>query len=1191
MSKTTILIVEDEAIVAADLSGKLRRLGYEVCGTAMEGEEAVALALSLRPHLVLMDIRLEGSMDGIAAAEAIRSRLDAPVIYLTALSDAATLARAKLTGPFGYILKPFDERDLATQVELALYKHQADRQIREQSEWLRVTLTSIGDAVITCDTEGRVTFLNPVAESLTGWKAGEATGNPLSSVFRIINEQTGQPLEDPVARVLNEGRAVPLANHAALVAEDGRTVPIEDSAAPILDAAGQVIGVVLVFHDVTEKRRAEEERETTVTFLGLVNRSSGTLDLVGAAAAFFQERSGCEAVGIRLKKGEDYPYFETRGFPREFVEMENSLCSRDAAGNILRDSAGNPYIECMCGNVICGRGDPSKPFFSPGGSFWTNDTTRLLATTNDADRQTRTLNRCNGEGYESVALVPLQSGSQRIGLLQLNDRRKGMFSPEIIALWERLGGYLAVALAKLAAQESMRESEEFNRRMIESSPDCIKVLDLEGNLLSMCSGGKELLEIEDLSRYLNRPWIDFWLESDRPMAAQALQTARAGGKGSFQPYCPSAGGKPMWWEVIVTPMLDQHARPERLLCISRDITERKNAEDALREKEKLIALDLDAMTRLHKIGMLFASEGNLEPVLGEIVEAAIAISCADFGSIQLLDPESCDLVIAAQRGFPEWWVDFWKRASNGHGTCGAAFARGERVIVEDVEHSPIFIGTPALEIQLKAGVRAVQSTPLINRSGKLLGMLSTHYKTPHRPDDRALRLLDLLARHAADIIEHAQAEEHLIKENREMGLINRILRVFTQADGDDLFEQVLESVQEGLASSHGVFGYVSEPGHLMCPSLSKMLDECEIEGKCIHYPPEKWKGLWARSLLDKRSFYANKPSAVPPGHPPIRNNLAAPILFGGEAIGLLNLANKESDYTENDRALLETMAERISPLLYAWIQKKLREDERTQAEQVLRKSHDELELRVRERTAELKAYMAKLETSNQALQDFASIASHDMQEPLRKVISFGNMLKQKHQDALGETGNDYLKRMLGATERMQILLTTLLEYSRAATKQEPFREVDLYDIVHEVLSDLEVRIAGTGGEVQVGELPVIEADSTQMRQLFQNLIGNALKFHRDGEKPMVKITSQPSDDGHSHEIVVEDNGIGFDVRHTERIFAPFHRLHGRSSEFEGTGMGLAICKKIVERHGGVITAKSTAGEGATFIVTLPMKPR
>ena len=174
------------------------------------------------------------------------------------------------------------------------------------------------------------------------------------------------------------------------------------------------------------------------------------------------------------------------------------------------------------------------------------------------------------------------------------------------------------------------------------------------------------------------------------------------------------------------------------------------------------------MTRLHNVGTLFVQEGNLERVLGEIVDAAIAISGADFGNIQLLDPESSALRIVAQRGFPTWWLDFWTSVPPGKGSCGTALQRGERVIVEDVERSPIFAGTPALEIELKAGVRAIQSTPLVSRSGRPLGMFSTHYKIPHRPEERVLRVLDLLARQASDIIERAQYEESLHELTRTL---------------------------------------------------------------------------------------------------------------------------------------------------------------------------------------------------------------------------------------------------------------------------------------------------------------------------------------------------------------------------------------------------------------------------------------
>ena len=258
MNKTRILIVEDESIVAADLAAKLRQLGYEVAGTAPDGNGALELIGNLPVDLVLMDIKIEGEMDGIQTAEEINKIHDIPVIYLTAHSDTATLSRAKVTGPSGYILKPFEERELATQIELALYKHAADKEIRENREWLRVTLTSIGDAVIAVDSENNITFINPVAESLTGWTMKEAGGSPLKNVFSIINEYSREVVENPVSKVLQNGRSVALANHTALITREGKEIPIEDSAAPIKDAAGKIIGAVLVFHDVTEKRRAEE---------------------------------------------------------------------------------------------------------------------------------------------------------------------------------------------------------------------------------------------------------------------------------------------------------------------------------------------------------------------------------------------------------------------------------------------------------------------------------------------------------------------------------------------------------------------------------------------------------------------------------------------------------------------------------------------------------------------------------------------------------------------------------------------------------------------------------------------------------------------------------------------------------------------------------------------------------------------
>ncbi len=208
------------------------------------------------------------------------------------------------------------------------------------------------------------------------------------------------------------------------------------------------------------RRQLDHQREVTVQLLHLANSPDDLQGLMRHATQMLQEWSGCTAVGIRLREGDDFPYFETRGFPAEFIEAENRLCVCDQDGQMVRDSQGNPVLECMCGNILCGRVNSALPFFSPGGSFWTNSTSRLLASTTEADRQARTRNRCNGEGYESVALVPLRADGTTFGLLQLNDHRPGRFTAELIAAFETLGAALAEGIARRLAVKGLRETNE-----------------------------------------------------------------------------------------------------------------------------------------------------------------------------------------------------------------------------------------------------------------------------------------------------------------------------------------------------------------------------------------------------------------------------------------------------------------------------------------------------------------------------------------------------------------------------------------------------------------------------------------------------------------------------------------------------------------------------------------------------------
>jgi light-regulated signal transduction histidine kinase (bacteriophytochrome) len=234
---------------------------------------------------------------------------------------------------------------------------------------------------------------------------------------------------------------------------------------------------------------------------------------------------------------------------------------------------------------------------------------------------------------------------------------------------------------------------------------------------------------------------------------------------------------------------------------------------------------------------------------------------------------------------------------------------------------------------------------------------------------------------------------------------------------------------------------------------------------------------------------------------------------------------------------------------------------------------------------------AELARSNAELEQFAFVASHDLQEPLRKIQAFGDRLKVKCESIKIPEIQDYLDRMQGAAARMRTLINDLLAFSRVIRSSEPFVPVELGLVTKEVLGDLEVRIEKSGAKVEFENLPTLDADPMQMRQLMLNLLSNALKFQPPGASPHIKITSStftPLSQQPQCEIRVQDNGIGFDEKYMDKVFAVFQRLHGRT-EYEGTGVGLAVCRRIVDRHHGNITARSQPGKGATFIITLPLK--
>jgi len=638
-----ILVVEDEAIVAMDIESRLAGMGYTLAGRATSGEQGLLLATAERPDLILMDIRLQGEMDGIDTAREIHQRLRIPVIFLTAYSEDSTLERAKLAEPFGYILKPFDDRELKSTIEIALYKHRTEQELLRMNR-LYAVLSHVNEAIIRI--QSREELLQAVCRVVVNFGAldlawvgeleresgrikpvvwfGKGHEMVLQADFPANNRPEGQG--NP-SRALREGK--PFICNACSTGDclypSDKTPScfgIQSCSAFPLWFQGEVWGVMSLcvttpgFFQTPEiellgevaadlsfaldkmegdrqRRQAEQEKELTTAVLMLINSATDTRALLQTVLSRLKQWSGCEAVGLRLQEGEDFTYYETSGFPENFVRLENSLCIRDGQGRIMRDHTGTPLMECMCGNILQGRVDPSKPFFTNGGSFWSNCTTELLATTTEADRQSPTRNRCNGAGYESVALIPLRSRNRTFGLIQLNDKRPGQFTLERIALFERLGENIANFLGKVQLEERLKESEAKLRAIGDNLPDgyvyqYTRGTDGSPRFLYVSAGVRQIHGVapEEVLRDANTLMQQVDPAQSQPLLAAEKESATGLTDFAIDLHLRRPDGDWRWLHVSARP----HRRPDGQVIwdgVAIDITDQRGLEDQFHQAQKM----------------------------------------------------------------------------------------------------------------------------------------------------------------------------------------------------------------------------------------------------------------------------------------------------------------------------------------------------------------------------------------------------------------------------------------------------------------------------------------------------------------------------------------------------------------------------------------------------------------------------
>lgn len=407
---------------------------------------------------------------------------------------------------------------------------------------------------------------------------------------------------------------------------------------------------------------------------------------------------------------------------------------------------------------------------------------------------------------------------------------------------------------------------------------------------------------------------------------------------------------------------------------------------------------------------------------------------------------------------------------------------------------------------------------------------------------------------------------------------NDLMGVFLYTPDERMFASVLDILRERFQSRFGYFGYINRSGDLVCPSMTReVFEKCNVAGKDIVFQRKNWGGLWGRILKEKVALYKNEPHHVPDGHLPLFRSLGAPILFRGELIGQIHLANRERDYDETDKQLLIEICNLIAPILGARLQ-------RDQMERELRNSNATLDKLVQEKTAQLKLANDGLLRANAELEQVAAVAAHDLRSPMKAVLVWADMLNvllEKPQTEEVEEALGYIRQ--NARKAIE-LINDILELARLNIVEMDPCAIDLNPILKEITGAFDTELKKTGGKLTWDPLPKVKGNSRHLESLFSNLIRNAITYREKSRPLQISITFREL--LASYEFAIKDNGIGIEPKNTAKIFKMFTRLH-RDSEYPGTGIGLAYCKKVIELCGGRIWVESTPGVGSTFFFTYP----